>query len=153
MLILLLATCIGVLKVASDSGRSKLYFILAMAISVYTISNHWLPSLLFMLPLIVYVMETGDLHKLNKRNTPRINWSDAGYAMFLSICFTLPFLYTNMIYSLPLLLWPIALRNITYGLPQPDGTKGSEWWWICTFALFFSYSALYFHSWIEGKNY
>ncbi len=141
MLPLLLATAIGVLKVAHDSGRSKLYFILAMIISPVMFPIPWWLGVAFLLPLLVYVQETGDLHKLNKTNTPKLSWKHLGYAYLVTNAFILPFLLTKWYMGLPLLLWPIMLRNLTYRTPS-----NAEWWWICTFSLFFSYSALYFYS-------
>ena len=132
MISLFYAMCIGVLKVAHDSGRSKLYFILAMLISSIAITWDALGTILFLAPLIIYVMETGDLHKLNKTNTSKADWKLWGYAYFVTLCFMVPFLFTTWWYSLPLLLWPVLLRNLTLA--------NSKWWWVCTFTLFFTYS-------------
>jgi hypothetical protein len=66
--------------------------------------------------------------------------------LLVSFVFTLPFLLTNYLYALPLLLWAFCVRYITWGIKQPDGTRGSEYWWVCTFLLFFSYSLLFFMS-------
>jgi hypothetical protein len=51
------------------------------------------------------------------------------YCLVCSLVFSLPFLYTNYLYALPLFLWPIVCRYCH--------------WWVCTFTLFFSYSLLY----------
>ena len=138
MLTLLLSMCIGVLKTAHDSGRSKVWFIGAMIIAGLAIcgdTNHWLTFGLFLAPLLFYVQETGYLHKLNKTNTLKADWKLWGYAYLITLCFMAPFTYTNPVYSLPLLLWPILLRNLVMA--------NSKWWWVCTFCLFFSYSLLY----------
>jgi hypothetical protein len=135
---LLLAMCIGVLKVAHDSGKSKIFFILAMAIAGYAITLDYKLTAMFMVPLIVYVQETGYLHKLNKENSPKANWKLWGYAYFVTLCFMAPIAYHLWYASLPLLLWPVLLRYLY--LPN------SKWWWACTFALFFSYSLLFFIS-------
>lgn len=66
--------------------------------------------------------------------------------LLISFVFTLPFLLTDYYRALPILLWPFCVRYITWGIKQENGSRGSEWWWICTFVLFFSYSVLFFTS-------
>lgn len=172
-LIILLAMCIGALKVSHDDGNSKIYFIIGMLISVFCITQDWIAIALFMAPLAFYVQGTGAFHKANKNSRhpgellKEVGWVDyivrrpisyllENYSQFFktwaswhlygfiyclicSLIFSLPFIYTNYLYSLPLFLWAFTVRNITYGI-KPGG---SEWWWINTFILFFGYSALY----------
>lgn len=66
--------------------------------------------------------------------------------LLISIIFTLPFLLTDYYKAPPLLLWAFCVRHITWGIKQPDGSRGSEYWWINTFILFFSYALLFFIS-------
>ena len=135
---LLLATAIAALKLAHDSGKSKVFFILAMAISAYAVSNSFITTGIFLAPLILYVMETGYLHKLNKTNSPKANWKLWGYAYLVTAAFMAPIAYNLWYAALPLLLWPVLLRYLVIA--------NSKWWWVCTFILFFSYSLLYFLS-------
>lgn len=134
----LLALCIGLLKTSHDSGKSKVYFIIPMLIVTYASTLDYIATVLFLLPLVPYAMETGYLHKLNKTNTPRADWKLWGYAYFITLCFMAPFAYTTWWYSLPLLLWPVMLRYLVIA--------NSKWWWVCTFTLFFSYTLLYLYS-------
>jgi hypothetical protein len=64
----LLALCIAALKMGHDSGQSKIWFILAMAISAYAVSGDWIATVVFLLPLAIYVIDTGNYHKANLKN-------------------------------------------------------------------------------------
>jgi surface polysaccharide O-acyltransferase-like enzyme len=69
MITILFATAIAALKCSHDAGRSKIYFILAMVISCYTVTQSIIQTILFMLPVIIYSEETGSMHKAKKGNT------------------------------------------------------------------------------------
>jgi hypothetical protein len=99
--------------------------------------------------LATYLAELPDIYPTIRNMKHDIEYYQArGFlsCLLVSFVFTLPFLFANYLYGLPLLFWPFCVRYITWGIKQPDGTKGSEWWWVCTFILFFSYSLLFFMS-------
>jgi len=155
-----LAILIGATKSYHDSGKSKIYYILLMLLGSFYVTEDWLATLLFMVPLVYYAADTGNYHKAEPYNTYndfkaipvfdnivdwvvrklgldynldvyRRSWGSV-YCVVCSIIFTLPFLYTNYLYSLPLLLWVFVVR------------QGN--WWLSTGLLYGFYTLLFLWS-------
>ena len=171
----LLALCIAVLKMAHDSGQSKIWFILAMAMSAYAVSNDWVLMGAFMLPVLFYSMGSGAYMKANLSNTSddfkEIKYLDdvVDFLTLLSVGkqpkslfllddwaneyrHTWGFIYCSIcsfVFSLPFLL-----TNYLYALPlalwpyivRNLDLPNSKWWPVSVAYLFGVYSLMYFWS-------
>jgi hypothetical protein len=156
---LLYAVCLGFIKAGHGAGirwgRLALFF--AMPISCYAVSNSFIATILFMIPILFYVDGSGALHKAQPTNTStdttesklidpiahklagfiKNNWGYTqkwgfAYSTVLGFIFCLPFLYTNLFYGLPCLLLPFACRYLP--------------WRDVEFLILFIYSLFYFSS-------
>jgi hypothetical protein len=69
MITILLASIITALKFYHDIGKPKIFFILTMIGSAYYITHDVVATIIFMLPVVFYSMDTGIYHKAHIKST------------------------------------------------------------------------------------
>jgi hypothetical protein len=167
---LLFASAIALLKWGHDGGRSKIYFIVAMAFAISTLSalNYYLMAA-FIAPLLYYSLGSGSYMKANLKNTfndfteikylddvvawvtkkivgaePKEPWFISDYQT--KFRHTWGFVYATFcgfVFSLPFLL-----TNYYYGLALMLWGFACRYltWHLAVAVLFFFYSLLFFMS-------
>ncbi len=167
---LLFAIAIGVIKMATDAGRSKIWYIIAMIFAISTLAtlDYYLIAA-FLAPLIFYILGTGQYHKAQANNRfndmyeikylddvvayitklivgkePKEPWFIAEYQNdFRRMWGSVYCVICSLVFMLPFIL-----TNFWYSFPLLLWVFAVRnlHWWLATFTLFFSYSLLFFMS-------